>query len=63
MYGHFLLTFRHPPSQQGRACVCQGHRKEKVLQTNRPGSPLTKAQTDRPTKTHTQIKKKQKKHT
>lgn len=51
--GFFFLTcFRVPPSQQGRACVCRGRRKEKWPPTNRPGCLPIKARTDHPTNTH-----------
>lgn len=51
-WGFFLTCFRVPPSQQGRACVCRGRRKEKWPPTNRPGCLPTKAWTDHPTNTH-----------
>lgn len=50
--GFFLTCFRVPPSQQDRACVCRGRRKEKWPPTNRPGCLPTKARTDHPTNTH-----------
>lgn len=52
MSGQPLVAVKDPPSQQDKACVCQGRRKERGLLTNHPGFLLTKAQTDHPTNTH-----------
>ena len=49
----FRVQLCNPPSQQGRACVCLGHRKGRGPLRNHPGFPPTKAQTDHPTNTHT----------
>lgn len=52
-----IVAFRDPPSQQDRACVCRGQRKERGLLMNHPGSLVTKARTDRPAKDQKQTLK------